>query len=86
MLNTLWYHFYYVEKVPQREKVTVVTKRTKVEKVEKCTCSIKVTETNERKLTGLAGDLQSKRQTKQTPNDAITYLFEIKEEKEKNES
>ena len=51
----------------------------KVPKVEeeKLIHSVKVSETNNRKLTALAGKLQAIREIKQTPNDAITYLFEI---------
>jgi len=77
---------YAVAKVAKREKVTQVAKAAKVEEIEKLKCSIKISETNNRKLTALAGKLQSEREIKQTPNDAVTYLFEIKEEKEKNES
>jgi hypothetical protein len=63
-----------------------VAKAAKVEEAEKLKHSVKISETNNRKLTALAGKLQATREIKQTPNDAITYLFEIKEEKEKNES
>jgi hypothetical protein len=63
-----------------------VAKAPKAEEVEKLTHSVKVSETNNRKLTALAGKLQAIREKKQTPNDAITYLFKIKEEKDKNES
>jgi hypothetical protein len=79
-----------VAKVEKEEKEEKVTEVPKVEEThaeeEKLTHTVKVTETNNRKLTALAGELQAIRETKQTPNDAITHLFEIKEGKDKHES
>jgi len=56
------------------EKVYYMTKLTK---------SIRVSEFNYKRLFSLAGRLQEIRGKKQTPDDAITYLFENQEE-EKN--
>jgi hypothetical protein len=55
----------------------------KVEEEEKATHSIKISETNNRKLTALAGKLQAIREKKQIPNDAITYLFQNQKEEKK---
>jgi len=49
----------------------------------KLTKSIRVSEFNYKRLFSLAGRLQEIRGKKQTPDDAITYLFENQEE-EKN--
>jgi hypothetical protein len=57
-----------------------VAKGDKGEKGEKI--SVKVSEENHRRLTSLAGELQRVSGEHQTPNDAITYLFEnLKKEK-----
>lgn len=46
--------------------------------------TVKVSDKNHKRLFSLAGRLQEARGRKQTPNDAITYLFE-NQKKEKNE-
>jgi len=49
---------------------------TKVSIVAKVTKPIKVSEENCKRLFSLAGELQKARGKNQTPDDAITYLFE----------
>jgi len=48
----------------------------KVTKVTKSPPTIRVSEENYKRLWSLAGKLQEERETNQTPDDAITYLFE----------
>lgn len=45
-------------------------------KVAKLTQTVKVSEENFKRLWSLAGKLQEERGANQTPDDAITYLFE----------
>jgi hypothetical protein len=59
--------------------------RVEVSKEAKPTETIKVTEENHKRLTSLAGELTRIKGDFQSHNDAITYLFEIKKEKEKSE-
>lgn len=67
----MWYHIH------KGEKVVNVAKEEKGEKI-----SIKVSDENHRHLISLAGELQRVRGEHQTPNDAVTYLFEnLKKEK-----
>jgi hypothetical protein len=68
-------------------KVTKVTKQpnkksNKVTKVTKLNNTIKVSEENFKRLWSLAGTLQEERGTNQTPDDAVTYLFENQRRKE----
>lgn len=59
----------------------------KLVKVVKATTTIKISEENSKRLYSLAGRLQEQRGKKQTPDNAITYLFENqKEESVKNGS
>lgn len=75
-----------VVKVVKLEKVVNVSKRIEIEKEEKLTHSIKVSIVNSQKLTAFAGELQMIRKVKQTPNDAITRLFEIKTDNERKQN
>ncbi len=45
-------------------------------KVTKLTHTVKVSEENSKRLWSLAGKLQAERSTNQSPDDAITYLFD----------
>lgn len=63
-------------------KVIKVIEVEKVTKVAKVTHPIKVSEENRKRLYSLAGKLQEKRGRNQTPDDAITYLFENQKGKE----
>lgn len=54
-----------------------------VDYVTKVTKSIKVSDKNHKRLFSLAGRLQDKSGNNQTPDDAITYLFENQKEGKK---
>jgi hypothetical protein len=54
--------------------------------VTKCNKTIKVTEENYGKIIELKGKLEVETKKPQTPNDAITYLFQHQKEENQNES
>lgn len=56
-----------------------------MKKRRKPTEPIRISKENIKRLYSLAGTLQQDSGEKKTPDDAINYLFEIKEAKEKNE-
>ncbi len=79
MLNSLWYH------LPQREKVALgstVYRVDTVYKKEPIDKTIKVTETNRKRLNITIGELMHDGEN-HVVNDAINYLFDCKEKLEK---
>jgi hypothetical protein len=74
----MWYHIHH------REKVAVVDAVNEREAVpEPIDKTIKVTESNRKRITALAGELTSHDGEHHSHNDAINYLFDNQKEKPK---